>query len=366
MAKLIKMFKPGKHVAADGKVHEFSEADLRATASVYDPTLHAAPLVIGHPKIDDPKYGQIQRLEFSDGFLQGEPANVDPAFAEVVNSGKYDRVSTSFYAPDSPSNPVPGVLYPRHLGFLGATPPGCKGLGAVSFAEGEEGIVEFAEVKAETGAGKKLDFGDWEDLMVVRMFRNLRDAWIEKFGKDEADRVFDQYSLDALQADALTDDPKPGTCSGCGNACADCTCDSSTTSTDFSDHKNGGAMTLTAAQLTAKETELTQRENALKSQEHSKKHTDNLSFAEGLVKEGKLLPANKAAVVAVLDFCSGIATGDTIEFGEGDAKKVQAPVEIMKTVLGSYPKLIEFGELGGGEGPGKDKGAIPANIAKYV
>lgn len=366
MAKLIKMFKPGKHVAADGKTYEFSEADLRATAAVYDPVLHAAPLVIGHPKMDDPKYGQIQRLEFSGGCLQGEPANVDPAFKEIVNSGKYDRVSTSFYSPSSPGNPVPGVLYPRHLGFLGATPPGCKGLGAVSFAEGEEGLVEFAEAKEVGATGKTMDFGNWEDLVVVRMFRNLRDAWIEKFGKDEADQVFDQYALDALQADALADDPQPGTCSGCGRPCAYCTCGASTHSRDFSEPLKGGATMLTAAQIAAKETELTQRENALKVQETSTKHADNLSFAEGLVKEGKLLPVNKSAVVAVLDFCSGVATGDTIEFGEGDAKKTQSPVEIVKAVLGSYPKLIEFGELFTQEGPGKERKPIPLDICKFV
>jgi hypothetical protein len=349
MAKLIKMFKPGKHVAADGKIYEFTEADLKATAAAYNPVLHAAPLVIGHPKFEDVKYGQIQRLEFTDGFLQGEPANVDPAFAEEVNSGKRDRVSTSFYSPTSPGNPVPGVLYPRHLGFLGAAPPGCKGLGAVSFAEGEEGVI---------------DFGDWNDRTIAGMFRGLKNLLIEKFGQESADKALGEWDLQAVTEDAATPDMKPGTCSCCGNSCADCTCDD--TSTDFGESTQGGAMKLTEAQLSEKDLDLKRREAALLLKENSGKSAGNLAFAEGLVKEGKLLAVNKAALVAVLDFVDGVITGDTIEFGEGDAKKTEAPAKILKQLFGSYPKLIEFGELFSEEDPAKPAGAIPRDIAKYV
>ena len=349
MAKLIKMFKPGKHVAADGKVYEFTEADLRATAAAYDPVLHAAPLVIGHPKLEDVKYGQIQRLEFTDGFLQGEPANVDPDFKVEVNSGKRDRCSTSFYSPDSPSNPVPGVLYPRHLGFLGAAPPGCKGLGAVSFAEGEEGVI---------------DFGDWNDRTIAGMFRGLKNLLIEKFGQESADKALGEWDLQTVTEDALTPDTTPGTCSCCGNPCADCTCNDNPT--DFGEPTQGGAMKLTEAQLAEKETNLKKREAALLLQENSGKRAGILAFAEGLVQEGKLLPVNKSAVVAILEFAEGITSGDTIEFGEGDAKKTLAPAAILKQVLSSYPKLIEFGELFKEEDPLKPTSVIPRDIAKYV
>lgn len=348
--KMIKMFKPGRHVAADGKVYEFTEADLRATAAVYNPELHAAPLVIGHPKMDDPKYGQIQRMEFTDGFLMGEPANVDPAFAEEVNSGKRDRVSTSFYAPNSPSNPVPGVLYPRHLGFLGATPPGCKGLGAVSFAEGEEGV---------------MNFGDWNDRTIAGMFRGLKNLLIEKFGQEAADRALNEWDLQAVTEDAVTPETSPGTCSVCGNPCSDCSC-SNETSNDFGENLNSGGAMLTEQQLKDENKKLKDGQAALALALSGRKHADNLSFAEGLVRTGQLLPAQKAAAVAMLDFAEGVETGSTIEFGEGDAKKTQSPAEIFKGLLGTLPKQIEFAELGGGEEPGKKATAIPADMAKYV
>ncbi|MDL6388248.1 peptidase, partial [Escherichia coli] len=73
---------------------------------------------------------------------------LDPQFAEMVTDGRFKKVSASFYLPDSPSNPKPGVLYLRHVGFLGAQPPSVKGLKQVSFSEQEEGVVEFADWQA--------------------------------------------------------------------------------------------------------------------------------------------------------------------------------------------------------------------------
>ena len=65
----------------------------------------------------------------------------------MVRAGRFKKVSASFYTPDSPHNPVPGVYYLRHVGFLGAQPPAVKGLAPVpvNFAEGdtEEGCVSF-------------------------------------------------------------------------------------------------------------------------------------------------------------------------------------------------------------------------------
>ena len=52
--KPLHIFKPGKHVAMSGANLNFSEADLAATVLAYDPALHEAPLVIGHPKHDAP------------------------------------------------------------------------------------------------------------------------------------------------------------------------------------------------------------------------------------------------------------------------------------------------------------------------
>lgn len=337
MAKPIKLFKLGKAVAMSGQTYNFSEAELKACAAAYNPELHAAPLVIGHPKHDDPKYGQIQAISFADDLLSGDPANVDPQFAELVNSGKYDRVSASFYAPDSPSNPVPGVLYLRHVGFLGATPPGCKGLGAVSFAEKEEGIIEF---------------GDWNDMQIARMFRSLRNWMIEKFGLEDANKALDEWSVQDVADEAARPDPVA----------------EASLQPAFAEpnHKGGDATMMTPEELKKREEALIAGETSLKADESKRKHTSNLEFAEGLVAAGKLLATQKAALVGVLDFAAGVTEGDTIEFGEGEAKKNEAPLATLKSLFGAMPKVIEFGELGNGDVRGAQQKAIPGDLSKYV
>ena len=49
-------------------------------------------------------------------------------------------------------------------------------------------------------------------------------------------------------------------------------------------------------------------------------HQQNADFAEGLVKEGRLKPADKALVVQVLDFAEH-PEHTTADFGEGEATK---------------------------------------------
>lgn len=126
----------------------FSEADLAATARAYDPALAEAPIVVGHPATDAPAYGWVKSLAFADGGLEAEPDQVDPAFAEMVSAGRFKKISASFHPPGSKSNPVPGVYYLRHVGFLGAAAPAVKGLRNPAFAEDDDAVsieVDFSE-----------------------------------------------------------------------------------------------------------------------------------------------------------------------------------------------------------------------------
>ncbi|MEC4750043.1 hypothetical protein [Methylomicrobium sp. Wu6] len=145
----IEIFKPGRHVAMSGAAFDFSESDLAATVAAYDPAKHEAPLVVGHPKSDDPAYGWTRSIALAEGKLVATPRDVDPAFAELVNSRRFSKISASFYPPDSPANPVQGVYYLRHVGFLGAQPPAVKGLKTPSFADADNDFItlEFSEIE---------------------------------------------------------------------------------------------------------------------------------------------------------------------------------------------------------------------------
>lgn len=137
--KPLQIFKPGRHAAMSGAVLDFSAGDLAASAAAYDPALSEAPIVVGHPATDLPAYGWVKSLAFADGGLEAEPDQVDPAFAEMVSAGRFKKISASFYPPESPRNPAPGVWYLRHVGFLGAQPPAVKGLRSPVFAGDDDG-----------------------------------------------------------------------------------------------------------------------------------------------------------------------------------------------------------------------------------
>jgi hypothetical protein len=145
----IHLFVPGQHTSMAGDDLQFGEADLQASAAAYDPVKHEAPLVIGHPKHDAPAYGWVQSVQFADDGLTAIPHQINPDFAELHESGAFKKVSASFYHPNAKSNPVPGVYYLRHIGFLGAMPPAIKGLREPQFSETETDAdfitVEFSE-----------------------------------------------------------------------------------------------------------------------------------------------------------------------------------------------------------------------------
>lgn len=144
------IFRAGRHVAASGEVLEFSADDLAKTAAAYDPAIHDAPLVVGHPQSDDPAYGWVSGLSVEDGVLRASTQDVEPAFAELVNARRFKHISASFYRPDSAVNPAPGTWYLRHVGFLGAAPPAVKGLRSPSFSASDgDAVVTVAFTEQE-------------------------------------------------------------------------------------------------------------------------------------------------------------------------------------------------------------------------
>lgn len=145
MTKPITIFRSGRHVDAIGLEAAFSVADLTAIAEGYDPAIHEAPLVVGHPQTDGPAFGWVGSLTTDGTHLLAHPQQVDPGFAEMVASGRFKKISASFYTPASPRNPKPGQYYLRHVGFLGAQPPAIKGLPDARFADDGEGVVYYLE-----------------------------------------------------------------------------------------------------------------------------------------------------------------------------------------------------------------------------
>lgn len=310
--KPLHIFKPGKHVAMSGASINFSEADLAATVSAYDPALHEAPLVFGHPKHDAPAGGWVKSLASCADGLEAVPHEVDPAFAELVANKRYKKISASFYHPAAPNNPVPGVYYLRHVGFLGAQPPSVKGLRAIELGDAEEGVIEFADFGHETSAS---------------LWRRLRDWMIGERGLEVADQIIPDWQINSLTEAAHDNDPRPSFTEPTPPATED--------------------STVTPEEIAAMQAENKRLQNQLQQhQEQERKsrqdkiHTTNVAFAEELIGAGKLLPKHSAALIAVLDFAE---SGDApLEFGEGNDR--QPVVEGLKAIFTDLPKQIDFAE----------------------
>jgi hypothetical protein len=142
--KKIHVFRAGSQTSAQGVERKFTEKELQEVCDTYDPSVHEAPVVLGHSSDNDslPSFGWIK------GFTrQGDNLYADVDFTDVVKdlvkNGHYRKVSISFYSPDSSINPSRGKWSARHLALLGASPPAVKGLEKFTFSEAE-GVYDFA------------------------------------------------------------------------------------------------------------------------------------------------------------------------------------------------------------------------------
>jgi hypothetical protein len=359
--KRIEIFRAGRHTSSDGQEIEFSEGDLEATARAYDPKVHDAPLVVGHPRTDDPAYGWVTDLDRSGGSLFAEADQVDPEFADLVRAGRYRKVSASFYTPTSPQNPVPGVYYLRHVGFLGAQPPALKGLKPVGFADSDNGVIEFnltatrrgRQMPKELQAAK--DFHEGGEKISASLWRRMREFFIRKHGQDEADDVIPREIIAALEEESRRDgeEARRGRTEGEG--------------------AEGHAFSETALsqreiELKRREAEFAEKQKAFLAKEKAARRDGFAAFCDGIIKEGRMLPVNKAPAIALLEYVASADGAPSIEFGEGTDKKSLAPAEIFKLILASQPKAVTYGEtVRGGEAiPDGEDAMREAKIAEFM
>lgn len=337
-AKPVHIFKPGRWTTMAGETIEFSEADLRATAAAFSPSVSKAPFVLGHPATDDPAQGWVAGLVATSRGLFATPAQVEPSFAEAVNAGRYGTVSAKFYRPTDASNPVPGVWYLRHVGVLGAQNPALKGLDDPAFASAsDDGCVSFAEGVA---------FSEWDDMTNASLWRRVRDWLIGDKGLAVADEVIPGYLVQSLEQGAQDEINQ----------------DALSATPAFSETNPLPEKTVTPEQKAALEAENTQLKAQLAQVQANeakalaeKTHAANVAFCENLASQAKLLPAHQALAVATLDHLAALA--EPVQFGEGDAKG--SLLDGFKAYLNEQPAQVTFGESAThGRAAGKAPGAV--------
>lgn len=183
----IEIFKTGTHTDSAGNTRTWTEKDLDAIVSRYNPAEHEAPVVIGHPKDNAPAWGWVERLERRGNVLYAKLKDLVPEFVEAIKKGLYKKRSISLY-PD---------MTLRHVGFLGAMPPAVKGLADVTFSESDAVSVEFEELNhevkepvAESLASNKKEVEDMTKLDELEARLKEKEALLSEFA--EKDRAKDE------------------------------------------------------------------------------------------------------------------------------------------------------------------------------
>ena len=319
--KPIPIFSVGRHTDMSGTTLEITEADLEKTVLAYQPSRHEAPLVAGHPQHDAPAWGWVASLSLVDGILLATPSQVDPAFAEQVAAGRYKKISASFYTPNAPSNPVPGVYYLRHVGFLGAQPPAVKGLPDAAFREGEQVVVIMETQTSGEDDARELTHApagaQWTDPShhdVEQTMSTKENQMSDMPEQQESPDSHDQ-PLGATPPDVL-------------------------------------ALQRKEAALNAREVQFAEREAQLRVAEREiqqhKRMTSTLQFVEELVQRGQILPRHREGLAT---FMASLDEASLVEFSE-PGEQEGAETVVVKTSSESYfkkflkelPPLVEFSE----------------------
>ena len=345
--RAIHIFRPGRHTSMQGATIDFGESDLIATANAYDPARHEAPLVIGHPRADAPAWGWVGGLTADGGGLFAAPRQLDPAFAEMVRAGRFKKVSASFYTPDSPHNPVPGVYYLRHVGFLGAQPPAVKGLAPVNFAEGDtdEGCVSF-------------DFAESPGLLrwLADLFRGLREYVVEKDGAETADRAIPSYAVSGLQEMAAASAAQAAEIPAFAENLPP------KQEHTMQKQETPPAENIDFAETKARADELERKVAYLTGIARKERASRVVDKA---LADGRLTPAQS---VGLADFMAGLDEEGTFDFAEDGSKTTSmSPAAFMAAFLERLPKQVDFREVapGGEEAPDTSSNDIAQRALAY-
>lgn len=159
MAKAGELFEPWVRIArtgtfkdSSGRDHTFSARDFDEIVTNYNPALEESPVVYGHPKDNHPARGWVKSLKREDDILLAQFSQIAPETLEDVRGKKFRYVSMSLH---------PCGKRLRHVGLLGAVPPGITGLGPVEFNNNGELTINFSVSelgpKTETEGGNKMD-----------------------------------------------------------------------------------------------------------------------------------------------------------------------------------------------------------------
>jgi hypothetical protein len=305
----IEIFKGGKQIDSADREHDGDKV-IDTIMSKFNAKKHEPPIVIGHPKDNDPAYGWVEGVKtvVKDGVkvLLARFKQVVPEFEDMVKKGMFKKRSISVY-PD-------GSL--RHVGFLGAAPPAVKGLADLKFEDGEAMTFEFSDANNTNSnhGGNKMDLKEFIEALKFwkTAQKELTDPLLADGGKDAGagGQAYTEADLEKIKKEA----------------------------------EEKGKKDAEAAFAESKKTAATEA--------RKKKIAD---YIEQGIKDGKILPAEKDAGLAL--FMENLAADEPVQFSEGEKGK-KTPLAFFKEHLERYSAMPLFKEFAT-----KEKGG---NVAEFA
>lgn len=300
---MLHIFRGGKTIDAHGQRITFSESLIAKIARDYnailatDPSLDA-PIVIGHPNDNAPAYGWIKRLVAKGLDLFAEPQQMDSAFKELVQQGRYKKISSSFYLPGSPANPIKGYML-RHVGFLGALPPAIKGLKSAVFNENHEKFLtlDFAEENPM----------DDLKLALADIFASVAEAMPDAIPQEQVDPLM--MAIDLMNE----------------------------TETDEENPLDDAAFSEQRTRLDKREAAIALREKAIATQQSKAVGTAIAAFCEDMCGVGKMTAGEKPKAIKLLS----LAASAPVEYSEG----TESALEIAMASYRDRKPFLTFGEM---------------------
>lgn len=312
----IAIFKPGKHAP------EVSAADARRAAEAYDPKKQAAPVVIGHPASNKPAWAWIKKLDFTGGKLYATLEKVHKGFASAVRSGRYPKMSASFYRANAAANPAPGGISIRHLGFLGAGIPAVPGLPPVNFGA-EDKDEDALSFESRVDADEFSVDADGE----IDLAESLAD--MDERNADEFERL--KNRLDQLEArKTMNKDEKTNKPAGAADE------------VNFAEREE---------KLKKDQADFEKRLKAFEQREAEQARKGIADFVEERHKAGQILPRHKEGWIELMSALDG---EQTINFVSADSKSGKAEdgtlLEFAQDFLASLPQQINYAEIAKDDG----------------
>lgn len=315
-----------------GKEVRVDEAMLDSLVTGYaaqDP----APVVVGHPATDAPAFARVDAIRRVGDRLQAKIRDVAAPFRDAVEQGYYSGRSIAISG---------GQL--RHLGFLGGRAPAVPGLSPTQFAAAPETVLAFA-------SGADMALGDgWTArdamrsiaLTIARIARGMRERIIAANDIETADEAIPSWDIEHLQrlADDLREDDAGAV---------------------YARPPEETAVTGTATDPAPDAADLAARAAALDAREARLRAAEGVRIADAAldahVQAGRVLPAERAGLAALLASLPGDETTIAFAAPEGGGEVREKPRAVLERFLVGLPKRVEYAELAGGAIPPSPPGS---------